>query len=642
MPAGVNTGTARTTAEFLELYADYKAPHTSNRQLIRDLVQTLDIQRIGLRNVMDAPYNAKGDGVADDGPAFALAAADGPVYAPQPSVGYRMATSALIPTNRKILGRGSKIIAVEGTTPFTTNGDDVDYEGLVFDQSAHLTDTPGDDAAQSAIYSNGKNRTRVHKCILMGGTDTAHRAGRYGISIRGGDGHEISNCRAQYFTVWGIICFGAANYSIVDNWSIGHAFDGIKAGGVDVPAAITEHRRVIVSRNHCYDNAGDGIDMAMNLAFGVEVEGNNCWNNTLHGCDLKGVYQTGDIKVVLVRGNTFFENVQGQLHMQGQIGNRAIRNAMIVQNLLYTTLLTGDTCQLVEVGGVFAGNSLYGGLYGLRNTARLTDAVRLAADGSIGSVSPQLLAKGNLFRDGVVGVLYESQGGGQLSNFDVIDNDIYTVNSNLYRFKHIDDALVAGRVGGTIFGNRGIAGNNQFTWSDLSTGAVSLPQAGTIDVTYGDQQLGFTVAKPVATRGEPGSYYKVAQPQEGGYARYDAVDRNGAATWRGAQFTARGKNEISGSRGDNNVVLALGDAENQRFGTNLTVDRDLTLPVIGAGTSYPGMHFRVFRRGGAFNLNVRDSAAVLIKAIPANSWGDFTVNDANTAWLTTGFGAGIP
>lgn len=49
MPAGLNTGTLRTDSEFLELYADYKAAHTSNRQLLRDLLLSLSPAPLQLR-----------------------------------------------------------------------------------------------------------------------------------------------------------------------------------------------------------------------------------------------------------------------------------------------------------------------------------------------------------------------------------------------------------------------------------------------------------------------------------------------------------------------------------------------------------------------------------------------------------------
>jgi hypothetical protein len=52
MPAGPNTGTARILADFLELYADYKPAKSSNRQLMRDFVETLD------ELVVDGPYDA--------------------------------------------------------------------------------------------------------------------------------------------------------------------------------------------------------------------------------------------------------------------------------------------------------------------------------------------------------------------------------------------------------------------------------------------------------------------------------------------------------------------------------------------------------------------------------------------------------
>jgi hypothetical protein len=62
MPAGPNTGTVRTSADFLELYADYKPAKSSNRQLMRDFVQSFDVIRSKDVYVDDAPYFAPADG----------------------------------------------------------------------------------------------------------------------------------------------------------------------------------------------------------------------------------------------------------------------------------------------------------------------------------------------------------------------------------------------------------------------------------------------------------------------------------------------------------------------------------------------------------------------------------------------------
>jgi hypothetical protein len=49
MPAGPNTGTRRSQADLLELYADYKPAHSSNRQLDRDKLMSLEPQKLDIR-----------------------------------------------------------------------------------------------------------------------------------------------------------------------------------------------------------------------------------------------------------------------------------------------------------------------------------------------------------------------------------------------------------------------------------------------------------------------------------------------------------------------------------------------------------------------------------------------------------------
>jgi parallel beta-helix repeat protein len=101
----------------------------------------------------------------------------------------------------------------------------------------------------------------------------------------------------------------------------------------------------------------------------------------------------------------------------------------------------------------------------------------------------------------------------------------------------------------------------------------------------------------------------------------------------------RGTGQVSADRGDAPQSLARGDAEIQRWDTTLTADRICTLPGLSGTTSYAGMHYRIRRLAGAFNLIVKDTGGTVIKSVPANSWVDVTVNDANNAWLETGFGA---
>lgn len=61
MAAPFDTGAPRTTADLLIQYADYKPAKSSNRQLQRDLIMSLDTVRSQTISAKDAPHLAKGD-----------------------------------------------------------------------------------------------------------------------------------------------------------------------------------------------------------------------------------------------------------------------------------------------------------------------------------------------------------------------------------------------------------------------------------------------------------------------------------------------------------------------------------------------------------------------------------------------------
>lgn len=66
--------TKRTTAALLALLADTAPAHSTNRQLLRDILVSLGLMRALVFNVMDAPFLAIGNGTADD--TAAIQAAD--------------------------------------------------------------------------------------------------------------------------------------------------------------------------------------------------------------------------------------------------------------------------------------------------------------------------------------------------------------------------------------------------------------------------------------------------------------------------------------------------------------------------------------------------------------------------------------
>lgn len=87
---------------------------------------------------------------------------------------------------------------------------------------------------------------------------------------------------------------------------------------------------------------------------------------------------------------------------------------------------------------------------------------------------------------------------------------------------------------------------------------------------------------------------------------------------------------ISGDRGDTSVTLnAVADVEVQRFATELTQNRTVTL-----GSGFAGARFRVVRTGlGAFTLDVGG-----LKTIPSATAAFVDVGHTGSGWILTGYG----
>lgn len=93
----------------------------------------------------------------------------------------------------------------------------------------------------------------------------------------------------------------------------------------------------------------------------------------------------------------------------------------------------------------------------------------------------------------------------------------------------------------------------------------------------------------------------------------------------------RPSKRVSADHGDANVTLTMKDLPIQRFATNLTANRTVTLPTTGV---YNGAVFRIVRAGlGAFTLNVGG-----LKTIPANTAAFVDLAHDGTAWRLTGYG----
>lgn len=118
------TETVRTTAAMLTRMADAAAAHSTNREMLRDMVVSFDVTRSLVANVRDAPYLAKGDGTTNDTVAIQAAAdyllglGGGVLEFPNTGSAYRVSTIKVGPGLRIRLN-GSTVKMIDSQGDFT-------------------------------------------------------------------------------------------------------------------------------------------------------------------------------------------------------------------------------------------------------------------------------------------------------------------------------------------------------------------------------------------------------------------------------------------------------------------------------------------------------------------------------------------
>jgi hypothetical protein len=266
-------------------------------------------------NVKDPPYNAKGDGVTDDGAAIARAISDATgreVYFPAGKylIG---AGHAINPSIRVLLeGESREGVIIKagtniGTSPILLNSPSCSNSVI-----RNLT-VDGNKVNQNVAVNAGIFLTFVEKCVVD--NVAVKNSSGMGIGLRAAKNSLISNCRIEQSEldgVWADTQFEPSRGSVIKNCFIsGYGRDGVLAtddltvtgctisqlqgngAGIFLPTA--HNKRVTLSNNVCRQNlTGMDIGFGRNSPVidgggavensGIIVTGNDCSEN--YGCGI--------------------------------------------------------------------------------------------------------------------------------------------------------------------------------------------------------------------------------------------------------------------------------------------------------------------------------------------------------------------
>lgn len=265
-------------------------------------------------NVKEPPYNAHGDGVADDGPAITSAisnAAGRDVYFPDGT--YIINTGHTIkPSTRLVLvGESREGVIIKAGTNIGTSPILLDSPSCSNSIIRNLT-VDGNKANQSIAVNAAIFLTFVRNCVVD--NVAIKNSSGMGIGLRAAKNTLISNCRIEQSEldgVWADTQFEPSRGSVIRNCFIsGYGRDGVLAtddmtvtgctisqldgngAGIFLPTA--HNKRVTLSNNVCRQNV-TGIDIGFGRnspvidgggtveSLGIIATGNNCSENYVAG-----------------------------------------------------------------------------------------------------------------------------------------------------------------------------------------------------------------------------------------------------------------------------------------------------------------------------------------------------------------------
>lgn len=341
------TETVRTTADMLARMGDSAAAHSTNREMIRDIVASFDVTRSAVLNVRDAGYNAIGDGGTQDYTAFqqaeaALPITGGTILVPPTATNVYRIGQELNFTKPIRLVASLPSASVADTTRGTVLLFDTDVAGVTFNGDTTLGSTQVASRGYAANYS------------IMDGFLIASAGGTVdvdGIKLRC-PGVLIRNCHVRGFKRNGIrivASVGGAGETIgnANLWRLEHIYlvsngsDGLFTDGTD-------------------SNAGVGISIDATNNGGWGIYDSSFLGNTYIACHTSG-NTVGPYKA----DGTVSANVFLGCYQEGSVGMSSINSPSIV---LGGNLAGDGPLTSASDGFVFGAGTSFRGQLNAQNT----------------------------------------------------------------------------------------------------------------------------------------------------------------------------------------------------------------------------------------------------------------------------------
>lgn len=318
-------------------------------------------------SVKDAPYNAKGDGVANDTVALqnavnAIAGTGGTVVVPSGTYMVDALTSVYLQSNMTLsLSSGATLRAIaNGSADYSilriSGASNVNVVGgtLLGDRSFH-TGTGGEQGMGLRIYGNSQH-------IAVSGV-TAKECWGDGFMIA--DASDVSLCSvtADHNRRQGLSITGGSGI-LIKNSTFSNSKGTIPEDGIDIePNRGQTVSNVVITGCVFINNAGDGIEngvpgsyTGLAFIFNVVIDGNTMSGNgvgTLHAGPRSGI-EVSNTGGHVIKNNTIKNNAGYGIYMRNGVTGTTVSDNVVTGNTLNGIL------EYLSPGNTLTNNSLSG------------------------------------------------------------------------------------------------------------------------------------------------------------------------------------------------------------------------------------------------------------------------------------------